>query len=86
MVSLSYGPSWLLAPNRGAKQSGLLDDLMAKLPAVEPTIGALRQRIVLGEAMGGPNVLVAGLSCPDRSDKVAALCPHGPEKQQAARG
>jgi S-formylglutathione hydrolase FrmB len=75
VVSLSYGPSWLLAPKGGAEQSGLLDDLMAKLPAIEQKIGAPRQRILLGESMGGLNVLVAGLSYPDRFDKVAALCP-----------
>lgn len=75
VVSLSYGPTWLLAPKGKAPDSGLLDDLIARLPAIERKVGEPRRRMLLGESMGGLNVLVAGLSHPDRFDKVAALCP-----------
>lgn len=75
VVTLSYGPTLLLAPKGTAPESGLLEDLMRKLPAIEQKLGAPRRRLLLGESMGGLNVLVAGLSYPDRFDKVAALCP-----------
>lgn len=75
VVSLSYGGTWLLAPKGRAEQSGLLDDLMRKLPAIEQKIGAPRRRMLLGESMGGLNVLVADLFYPDQFDKIAALCP-----------
>lgn len=75
VVALSYGPTWLLAPQGRAPDSGLLEDLIARLPAIERQVGEPRRRMLLGESMGGLNVLVAGLSHPDRFDKVAALCP-----------
>lgn len=75
VVALSYGPSWLLAPKGKAPDSGLLDDLIARLPAIERKVGEPRRRMLLGESMGGLNALVAGLSHPGRFDKVAALCP-----------
>lgn len=75
VVSLSYGPAWLLAPKGRQPGSGLLEDLMARLPEIEARVGRPRHRILLGESMGGLNVLVAGLSYPSRFDKVAALCP-----------
>lgn len=76
VVAVSYGGTWLLAPKGAAPRSGLLEDLMGKLPAIERRLGAApRRRMLLGESMGGLNVLVAGLSHPDRFAKVAALCP-----------
>lgn len=75
IVTASYGPTWLLAPQGEKADSGLLDDLMARLPAIESKVGRPRRRLLLGESMGGLNVLVAGLSYPTRFAKVAALCP-----------
>ena len=75
VVVLSYGPTWLLTPKGAKADSGLLDDLMARLPQIEAKIGTPRRRMLLGESMGGLNVLVAGLSYPTRFAKVAALCP-----------
>lgn len=75
VVAVSYGPVWLLTP-RGAKpDSGLLDDVMTRFAQIERTIGRPRRRMLLGESMGGLNVLVAGLSRPRYFDKIAALCP-----------
>lgn len=75
VVVVSYGPTWLLTP-KGAKQdSGLLDDFMAKLPEIDAKTGAPAQRLLLGESMGGLNVLIAGLSHPQRFAKIASLCP-----------
>lgn len=75
VVTLSYGGTWLLTPKGAKAKSGLLDDMMRRLPAIEARIGRVRRRLLLGESMGGLNVLVAGLSHPDRFAKVAALCP-----------
>ncbi len=75
VVSLSYGPIWLLVPKGKQAESGLLEDLMNSLPAIEAKIGAPKRRILLGESMGGLNALIAGLTYPERFAKVAVLCP-----------
>lgn len=75
VVTVSYGPTWLLVPKGQKADSGLLEDFFSRLPSIEARIGAPRRRILLGESMGGLNVLVAGLSRPELFSKVAALCP-----------
>lgn len=75
VVTLSYGSTWLLTPKGEKPNSGLLDDLMARLPAIEAKVGRPRRRLLMGESMGGLNVLIVGLSYPSRFAKVAALCP-----------
>jgi pimeloyl-ACP methyl ester carboxylesterase len=62
-------------PKGQKPDSGLLEDFMSRLPAIEARVGTPRRRILLGESMGGLNVLVAGLSYPRMFAKVAALCP-----------
>lgn len=75
VVAISYGPVWLLAPKGQQPASGLLEDFISQLPVIEVAAGAPRRRMLLGESMGGLNVLVAGLSHPATFSKVAALCP-----------
>ena len=75
VVTVSYGPAWLLTPKGSKPESGLLEDFMGRLPEIEAKVGRPRRRILLGESMGGLNVLVAGLSYPSSFAKVAALCP-----------
>jgi enterochelin esterase-like enzyme len=75
VVTVSYGSTWLLTPKGEKPDSGLLDDLMARLLQIEAKVGRPRRRFLLEESMGGLNVLVAGLSYPSRFAKVAALCP-----------
>lgn len=75
VVTVSYGPTWLLTPKGKQEDSGLLDDFIAKLPQIEGKIGNPRRRILLGESMGGLNVLIAGLTHHERFAKVASLCP-----------
>lgn len=75
VVTLSYGSTWLLTPKGETADSGLLDDMMARLPTIEATIAKPRRRLLMGESMGGLNVLIAGLSYPGQFAKVAALCP-----------
>jgi S-formylglutathione hydrolase FrmB len=75
VISVSYGPNWLLAPRGEKPASGLLEDFMARVSEIEARVGAPRRRMLLGESMGGLNVLVAGLSYPSQFAKIAALCP-----------
>lgn len=75
VVTVSYGGTWLLTPEGRKEESGLLEDFMAQLDELESRIGEPRRRLLLGESMGGLNVLVAGFSHQDRFAKVAALCP-----------
>jgi pimeloyl-ACP methyl ester carboxylesterase len=75
VISLSYGPVWLLAPQGQAENSGLLDSIWLDISAIEAGVGQPRRRMLMGESMGGLNSLVLGLSRPRQFDKVAALCP-----------
>ena len=75
VVVVSYGPVWLLTPKNSQAESGLLDDFIARIPEVESKIGKPRHRILLGESMGGLNVLILGLSRPEMFSKIASLCP-----------
>ncbi|WP_296175736.1 alpha/beta hydrolase-fold protein [uncultured Brevundimonas sp.] len=75
VVTLSYGDEWLLTPRGAREESGLLEDLMSRLPEIERKTGTPERRLLLGESMGGLNVLIAGLSEPQAFSKLAALCP-----------
>lgn len=75
VVVVSYGNVWLLAPKNSTAESGLLDDFIARLPEIESKVGKPKRRILLGESMGGLNVLIAGLSHPETFSKIASLCP-----------
>lgn len=75
VVVVSYGPTWLLVPKGKKQDSGLLEEFMAKLPELDKKTGAPKRRMLLGESMGGLNVLIAGLTYPQRFAKIASLCP-----------
>jgi pimeloyl-ACP methyl ester carboxylesterase len=75
VVVISYGPVWLLTPKNSKAESGLLDDFINRLPEIESKVGKPKRRILLGESMGGLNVLISGLSHPERFSKIASLCP-----------
>lgn len=75
VVVVSYGPVWLLTPKNSKQESGLLDDFIARLPEIDSKTGKPRHRILLGESMGGLNVLISGLSHPEMFSKIASLCP-----------
>jgi Putative esterase len=75
VVSLSFGPVWLLTPKGAAEQSGLLDEMILAIDAIEARIGKPQRRLLLGESMGGLNSLILGFSHPHKFSKVAALCP-----------
>lgn len=76
VVVVSYGQVWLLTPKNSLAESGLLDDFIARLSEIESKIGKTPgRRILLGESMGGLNVLISGLSRPEMFSKIASLCP-----------
>lgn len=75
VVVVSFGPTWLLAPKGRLQESGLLDEFISKLPEIEKNVGIPKRRMLLGESMGGLNVLIAGLSYPNSFVKIASLCP-----------
>jgi enterochelin esterase-like enzyme len=75
VVTVSYGPVWLLVPKGQLKDSGLLEDFMQRLPDIEAVVGKPRRRLLLGESMGGLNALILGLTQHTHFAKVAALCP-----------
>src|SRR3954462_1418282 len=69
VVVVSYGSVWLLTPKNTQAESGLLDDFIARLPEIESKVGKPSRRILLGESMGGLNVLILGLSRPEMFSK-----------------
>ena len=75
VVVISYGPTWLLVPKGKKEDSGLLEQFMAKLPEIDKKTGDPKRRLLLGESMGGLNVLIAGLTYPQSFAKIASLCP-----------
>lgn len=75
VVLVSYGSQWLLTPKTSKPESGLLEDFISQLPFIESKIGKPRNRILLGESMGGLNVLILGLTHPELFSKIASLCP-----------
>lgn len=79
VVTLSYGREWLLTPRGQAPRSGLLDRIGPQLDRLDAQLdartGTPRRRMLVGESMGGLNVLTLGLSQPGRFDRIAALCP-----------
>ncbi len=75
VVTLSYGPVWLLSPKGNAEASGLLEQIRTDMAAIEARHGRPVRRLLLGESMGGLNALILGLSQPEHYAKVAALCP-----------
>lgn len=76
VVSISFGPIWLLTEKGKKSKSGLLtfftDEVIRE---VESKTGKPKSRIVFGESMGGLNALVLGLKAGHLFSKVASSCP-----------
>lgn len=77
VISVSYGPIWLLTPKNGAETSGLLETFVNhSIPKIENRLGfAPRYRGLVGESMGGLNSLIVGLSRPELFQRIVSLCP-----------
>lgn len=78
IVSISYGPVWLLTAKNSKKFSGLLDSWNLKniLKFEEKNLNfKVSQRYVFGDSMGGHNGLVFYLKNQDLFKKVILICP-----------
>jgi S-formylglutathione hydrolase FrmB len=76
IVSVSFGPVWLLVPKNSAPNSGLLELFKNEvMPAVEKNIERPKHRILFGESMGGLNSLILAFKYDGLFTKVASLCP-----------
>lgn len=75
VVSVSFGPVWLLIDKNTSSYSGLLPTFKSTvLPTLEKSFGGVKgRRLLLGESMGGINSLQLLLRS-DLFDKVAAVC------------
>ncbi|MEK7356801.1 MAG: alpha/beta hydrolase-fold protein [Bdellovibrionota bacterium] len=76
VVTISFGPIWLLAQKNSAERSGLLEVFLNEVIAtVEKKTGEPRRRIVFGESMGGLNTALLVLRSPKTFVKAAMICP-----------
>lgn len=77
VISVSFGPTWLLVDQNTSPKSGLLDVfLKAVMPRVEAGIGGVKgKRLLIGESMGGFNATQLVLKAPGEFSKAAILCP-----------
>jgi hypothetical protein len=77
IVTISYGPEWLLVKKNSRPNSGLLKHFQEKaLPYIESKLDFKpTKRYLVGASMGGANVLSLYFDNPKLFDKYAALCP-----------
>jgi pimeloyl-ACP methyl ester carboxylesterase len=75
VVSVSFGPVWLMMPRTANALSGVLEVFVEHIvPEVETRVGTPRYRAVLGASMGGYNALLAALHRPELFAVAIALC------------
>jgi pimeloyl-ACP methyl ester carboxylesterase len=77
VVTMSFGPIWLLAPKNSSKAGGLLEFVETKLmPQIEAQVGFKNgRRLLAGESMGGFNAAELIMKSPEKFTKAALLCP-----------
>jgi len=81
VVTISYGPSWLVAPKGESEKSGLYEEIQNTIfPYLEKnklnsTSKVPGKKILLGLSLGGPNSLEFFLHSPQKYAKVGLLCP-----------
>lgn len=73
VVSISFGPLWLLVGDTGEAFESVFE--RARAHAADWAGHDFDRHLLVGESMGGYNALLAGLDGKDRFDRVAALCP-----------
>ncbi len=75
VVSVSFGKLWLLIDS--ADEPNIYQIFLKHvMEVVESKLGApIRERMLVGESMGGFNALLVGLKDKVRFSRVAALCP-----------
>jgi len=77
IITISYGPEWLLVKKNSRPNSGLLKHFQEKaLPYIESKLNFKpTKRYLVGASMGGANALSLYFDNPKLFDKYAALCP-----------
>jgi pimeloyl-ACP methyl ester carboxylesterase len=77
VVTVSFGPQWLIAPRNGSKFGGLLEAFPTLVvPTVERKLPKVPdERVLLGESMGGFNATQVAFKLPKLFARVAVLCP-----------
>jgi pimeloyl-ACP methyl ester carboxylesterase len=75
VVTISFGPMWLLADKNPSRLSGLLEVMVDRvLPVTEQYIGGTKgRRMILGDSMGGFNSIQLALKT-DLFERAAILC------------
>jgi hypothetical protein len=75
VISISFGPLWLLAEKNASPYSGLFEAFTQQvIPSLEASLGGLRgRRIIVGESMGGFNTSQMALKT-NLFQKAAILC------------
>jgi esterase/lipase superfamily enzyme len=79
VISMSFGPVWLMVAKNNFKTSGLLNWIPnVQMPWLEAKIGGLQpggKRLILSKSMGGFNSTQLMFNYPEMFSKVAMLCP-----------
>lgn len=75
VISVSFGPRWILADKNESPYSGLLPVFIRQvMPEIERSLGGVRgRRMVVGESMGGFNSIQVALKTPF-FERAAILC------------
>jgi len=78
VITLSFGPTWLLGEKNSSSRSGLLERLFQEiLPEIERNIEGIsnKNRYLFGLSMGGFNAIQMMSYHPEMFVKVALACP-----------
>lgn len=81
VITISYGPAWLVAPKGESPKSGLYEEIRDKVfPYITKKIESERQvplgqKTLLGLSLGGPNAAEFYLHASQTYARVALLCP-----------
>ena len=76
VITISFGPAWLVTSQMSKLHTGLLERFRTEVfPSIEQALGKPKKRFLLGDSMGGLNVLTIALGMPKNFSRVAALCP-----------
>ncbi len=77
VVSLSFGPVWLLAEKNSAVKSGLYEEFRDVIyPRINQKLGVLKgKRLIIGASMGGFNASQIYLKNPSLFSKYLLECP-----------
>lgn len=75
VVTVSYGPHWLVAGDPGLRQTVTREEFAALRARIEADLGPVTRRSVWGMSMGGYNAAAAALAAPGEWSAVALSCP-----------